>query len=191
MTSKTKEQESPRPNTLKYVIIALVLMATTYVTFYPALDNDWTNWDDPKYILDNHIIKDLSWERAEAIFRDTDRKSGLYAPLTYLSWAAEHYYYLLDATYYHRDNIILHVFNTGLVFWLILLLVGRYEAAFVVALLFGVHPMHVESVAWITERKDVLYTFFFLLSLIFYTMYCKANRRKTLLYTGALLLFLL
>ena len=184
-------EAKPKSNLLKYGLIIGLLMAVTYVVFIPALDNDWTNWDDPKYILDNHIIKDLSWERAEAIFRDTDRKSGLYAPLTYLSWATEHYYHLLDATVYHRDNVILHVFNTGLVFWLILLLVGRYEAALITALLFGIHPLHVESVAWITERKDVLYTFFFLLSLIFYTIYCKSKRREMLFYVGALLLFLL
>jgi len=191
MTARKKAPEKPKSNLKKYLLIAGILMLVTYVAFIPALDNDWTNWDDPKYILDNHIIKDLTWERTEAIFKDTDRKSGLYAPLTYLTWATEHYYYLLDATYYHRDNVILHVMNTGLVFWLILLLVGRYEAAIITALLFGIHPLHVESVAWITERKDVLYTFFYLISLILYVLYCSREKGKRKFYALALVVFLL
>ncbi|MBL4753320.1 MAG: tetratricopeptide repeat protein [Flavobacteriales bacterium] len=189
MTHKKKEAEKPKSNNRKYLLMAGALMLLTYVVFIPALDNDWTNWDDPKYILDNHIIKDLSWERTEAIFKDEERKSGLYAPLTYLSWAVEHHEYLLDATKYHRDNVILHVMNTGLVFLLILLLVGRYEAAIITALLFGIHPMHVESVAWITERKDVLYTFFYLIALCLYIMYCSREKGKRIWYIATISVF--
>lgn len=181
----------PRSNWKKYLLFAGLVMLVTYITFTPALDNDFTNWDDPKYILDNHIIKDLSWERTVSIFKDEERKSGLYAPLTYLTWATEHYYYLLDASYYHRDNVILHVMNTGLVFWLVLLLVGRYEAALITALLFGIHPMHVESVAWITERKDVLYTFFYLISLILYVLYCAKEKGKNKFIVLAWVVYLL
>ena len=200
MTVKKKEVvNEPKAKAQKSIFIAigvLLLMAVTYFTFIPALDNGWTNWDDPKYILDNHIIKDYTPERARAIFDDTDRKSGLYAPLTYLSWAYEYNSHQPtpieeSAPIYHKHNVYLHVLNTALVFLFIFLLVGRYEAAFVVALLFGVHPMHVESVAWITERKDVLYTFFYLLSLICYTAYVKGSKlyMKIPLYILALVLF--
>ena len=173
----------------KHLLIAGVIMLVTYCTFIPALDNDFTNWDDPKYILENHIIKDLSWERIKAIFLDEERKSGLYAPLTYISWAIEHYYYRLDPAPFHRDNVILHVLNTGLVCWFILLLVGRIDVAIITAILFGVHPLHVESVAWITERKDVLYAFFFLWSLILYVLYCARDKGRLKFYLGAFLLF--
>jgi len=189
-----KDKESPKtPPSIrkKQLLIAGVIMLATYLTFIPALDNEFTNWDDPKYILENHIIKDLSWERVKAIFLDEERKSGLYAPLTYISWAVEHYYYRLDPAPFHRDNVILHVLNTGLVYWFILLLVGRIDVAIITALLFGIHPLHVESVAWITERKDVLYAFFFLWSLILYVLYCARDKGKWKLYLGAFLLFLL
>ena len=73
------------------------------------IENGFTNWDDPKYILDNHIIKDLSWERTQSIFLDKERKSGLYAPLTYLSWAVEFNYVRLDPYLYHLDNLLLHL----------------------------------------------------------------------------------
>jgi len=178
-------------NVKKHLLIAGIIMLVTYLTFIPALDNEFTNWDDPKYIIDNHIIKDLSWDRVKAIFLDKERKSGLYAPLTYISWAIEHYYYRLDPAPFHRDNVLLHVLNTGLVCWFILLLVGRIDVAIITALLFGIHPLHVESVAWITERKDVLYTFFFLWSLILYVLYCARDKGKWKFYIGAFLLFLL
>ena len=176
----------------KTKLIALgVLMLATFITFLPALDNEFTNWDDPKYIIDNHIIKDLSWERTKAIFMDEERKSGLYAPLTYLSWAVEFSYVNLEPYVYHRDNIILHMLNTALVFLLIMMLVGRVEAAFITAALFGLHPMHVESVAWITERKDVLFTFFFLLSLISYVAYAFQEKNRKRNYLLALFMMLL
>ena len=70
MTHKKKEPENPKSNTWKYLLMAGALMLVTYVVFIPALDNEWTNWDDPKYILENHIIKDLTWERTKSIFKD-------------------------------------------------------------------------------------------------------------------------
>ncbi|PCH99327.1 MAG: hypothetical protein COB85_00040 [Bacteroidetes bacterium] len=192
MSKKTKIKQESFLSQHKYKFIALaVLMVATYIAFLPVLDNEFTNWDDPKYIIDNHIIKDLSWERTKAIFMDEERKSGLYAPLTYLSWAVEFSYVNLEPYMYHRDNLILHLLNTGLVFLLIMMLVGRIEAAMITAALFGLHPMHVESVAWITERKDVLFTFFFLLSMISYTAYAFHEKNKRRNYLLALLMMLL
>jgi len=175
----------------KKTIAGFLILLATYLTLSPVLENGFTNWDDPKYILDNHIIKDLSWERTQSIFLDKDRKSGLYAPLTYLSWAVEFHYVRLEPYLYHLNNLILHLLNTGLVYAFILLLAGRLEIAFITAILFGIHPMHVESVAWITERKDVLYTFFFLLSLLCYTKYAKRERKEMKWMYLAFLLFVL
>ncbi|HIA10977.1 MAG TPA: tetratricopeptide repeat protein [Flavobacteriales bacterium] len=192
MSKKAEKKKGSFLSEHKTKLIALaVLMLATYITFLPALENEFTNWDDPKYIIDNHIIKDLSWERTRAIFMDEERKSGLYAPLTYLSWAVEFSYVNLEPYVYHRDNIVLHLLNTALVFLLIMMLVGRIEAALITAALFGLHPMHVESVAWITERKDVLFTFFFLLSLISYTAYAFQEKNKKRNYIVAVLMMLL
>lgn len=184
-----KRHRAKHHNMAKKAIIGFVILLVTYLALSPVLENGFTNWDDPKYILDNHIIKDLSWERTKSIFLDEDRKSGLYAPLTYLSWAVEFNYVRLDPYLYHLDNLLLHLLNTGLLYAFILLLTGRIEIAVITAILFGVHPMHVESVSWITERKDVLYTFFFLLSLLCYTRYVKGERKKVALIISSFILF--
>jgi len=186
-----QEDHKPKKNYTKFLVCAAILLAT-YITFLPALDAEFTNWDDPKYILDNHIIKDLSWERTKAIFLDEERKSGLYAPLTYLSWAWEFDKVRLEPRQYHFDNVLLHLMNTALVFWLIFLIAGkRIEVAAITAALFGLHPMHVESVAWITERKDVLFTVFFLASMISYMYYCLKEKGKTKFFILSIILFLL
>ena len=103
-------------NKYRHILICIVLLIVTYVSFSPVLKNGFTNWDDPKYILENHIIKDLSWERTKAIFLDTDRKSGLYAPLTYLTWAVEHHNVRLEPYLYHFNNLLLHLLNSILVY---------------------------------------------------------------------------
>jgi len=90
---------------------------------------------------------------------------------------------------YHFTNVFLHVLNTLLVFWLVYLLFSKIEIAIVASLLFGVNTMHVESVAWISERKDVLYALFFIASLISYTYYVKNNKIKY--YVFAFILFIL
>lgn len=91
-----------------------------------------------------------------------------YHPLTILSYAIEYHFVQLNPKLYHVTNIIIHLLNTVLVFWFILLLSKKNNVAFITALLFGIHPMHVESVAWISERKDVLYAFFYLGAMIAY-----------------------
>ena len=164
-------------NKYRHILICIVLLVATYVSFSPVLENGFTNWDDPKYILENHIIKDLSWERTKAIFLDEERKSGLYAPLTYLSWAVEHHNVRLEPYLYHLDNLLLHLLNSVLVYVFVFMLIGRLDVSLIASGLFALHPMHVESVAWITERKDVLYTFFMLLSLVCYSIYVKRKRK--------------
>ena len=99
----------------------------------------------------------------------------MYHPVTTLSFALEYRFARLNPFIYHFDNLILHLLNILLVYLFIKLLSGNKIIAFVVALLFGIHPMHVESVAWVAERKDVLYACFFLLSMIFYIKFIKAK----------------
>ena len=90
---------------------------------------------------------------------------------------------------FHLSNLVLHIFNTLLVFWLVYLLLGKFEIGIIASLLFGLSTLHVESVAWISERKDVLYAFFFIFSLVCYVYYLKSNRLKFYFYS--LLLFIL
>lgn len=169
------------------------ILLLTFFTFYPSLKNGFTNWDDNVYIAENPLITSLSGDNVKKIL-ETDNPVALnYHPITILSFAIDHQLSGYNPKTYHTTNLLFHLLNTALVFWFIFLLSGRkLVVATIVALFFGIHPMHVESVAWISERKDVLYTFFFMASLICYYKYIHANNKnKYLLYFFTIVLFLL
>jgi hypothetical protein len=128
-------------------------------SFWTSLDNSFINWDDNKYVADNPQIRNLSWDGLKSVFSSMPLTS--YVPLTLLSFSLDYSIWGLNPFGYHLTNLVLHVANTGLVFVMVLRLVGAMWPALVSALLFGVHPLHVESVAWVSERKDVLSTLFF------------------------------
>ncbi len=129
----------------------------------------------------------MSWRNIETIFDSI--YMGHYHPLTLLSYSLEYRFFKLNPFAYHLTNLILHLMNGLLVFWLIWMLKGGVLTSLVVSLLFGIHPLHVESVAWISERKDVLCSFFFLGSLVVYLTYLKTRRMRA--YFLSLFLFLL
>ncbi|ARK12742.1 tetratricopeptide repeat protein [Fibrella sp. ES10-3-2-2] len=165
-----------------YWYLAAALLITVLV-YLPSLRNGFTNWDDPDYLTNNPLL-DVSKNSLPAYFNAII--SGNRHPLTLLSLSADYAMAGLDPAQFHRTNLLLHVLNVGLVFgvgWQ--LSAGRKLVAFLVALWFGIHPMHVESVAWVAERKDVLYSFFFLLSLISYWAYLSGRNG---LYLGLSLL---
>lgn len=155
------------------ILIAGALIAT-FISFSPCLKNGYCNWDDYHLITANHSIKDLSWKNIKEFF--TTGYIGTYIPLTVFSFALEYKFFKLNPFVTHAINLILHLLNVILVFWFIYLLSNNLMLSFFVSLLFGIHPLHVESVAWATERKDVLYTFFYLGSLIFYLDYRRHQR---------------
>src|SRR6185369_10292782 len=93
---------------------------------------------------------------------------GNYHPLTVLTFAIEYQLFGIAEKGYHVVNLLLHLLNVLLVFRVVLLLSDKSWVALIAAFLFGIHPMHVESVAWISELKDLLYTFFFLASYFYY-----------------------
>lgn len=169
------------------------ILLLTFFTFYPSLKNGFTNWDDNVYIAENPLIKDLSPDNIKQIF-DTENPVALnYHPITILSFAIDHKLSGYDPKAYHTTNLLFHLLNTALVFWFVFVLSNKKIAvAAIVALFFGIHPMHVESVAWVSERKDVLYVFFFVACLICYHKYVYANgKRKILLYLFTITLFLI
>lgn len=118
----------------------------------------------------------MSWDAVYHIF--FGRHEDLYKPLVFLTYALEYKFFGLFPFIYHLNNYILHLLNTALVFWFVWRLTsGSRWVAFGTALLFGIHPMHVESVAWVTERKDVLVGFFYFGCLVAYC-YWQERRRK-------------
>lgn len=177
-TQKAAVIETPdagRKNTL----LLLIPVVATAVVYFISLRNGWIkNWDDGGYIFEHKLIQKLSWENIQGIF--TVFYKGNYHPLTTLFYAVEYSLVVTKPFLYHFNNLVLHLLNVALVFTLVKLVIKRPEIAFISALIFGIHPMHVESVAWVSERKDVLYTFLFMISLLCYYYYFigRENRRR-------------
>lgn len=145
----------------------------------PSLDNAFTNWDDNYYVLENSVVTHPTLSTLL-----TSSLGGNHHPLTMASLALN---YALTGTRpfsYHWLNLLFHVANTALVFFFVRKLSGgRLWTAVVTALFFGIHPMHVESVAWISERKDVLYAFFYLIALLAYLRHLDKKRPPWLVAT--------
>lgn len=143
-----------------------VLLLLVFVVFLPSLFNGFTSWDDNLIVLANPQVTNWSWQNTLNLF--SSFHYGLYHPLVILSFAAEHYFFGFNPIVYHLTNLSLHVINCALVFIFVLLMTENATAALITALLFGIHPTRVESVAWVMERKDMLSSMFFLGALIFY-----------------------
>ncbi len=148
------------------IVSAVVIALLTVIAFSSALNNEVTNWDDNEY-LENPLIEELSPSNVGKIFT-TFHKRTFSQPLVLLSFSIENALFNGSPTAYHTTNVALHMFNCVLLFYIIFLLCDKILVSFITSMLFAIHPLHVESVAWITERKDVMSTFFFLLSLLFY-----------------------
>jgi len=170
----------------KNFILALIL-AITFLSFCNTLSFDFTNWDDDKYLMLNPRIRDLSASGIVAIFSGMDM--NLYTPLTTLSFALDYRFWELSPAGYHAVNLLLHLLNVCLVFQLCLRLSSGVAAAGITACLFGVHPIHVESVAWIAERKDLLFSMFALMSLVLYDCY-REDPKKRMIRVMSILMFL-
>ena len=164
-----------------------VIMAAVFVVYLPALKASLTNWDDGGYLQDNPFLQTLSWTNIKGIF--TTYYMGNYHPLTMISLALDYQAGKFDPFPFHLTNLVLHLFNTILVFFAGRTLTGKINVAAMAALLFGVHPLHVESVAWVSERKDVLYTAFFLLAMLCYLRFL--NSRHWVWYALTIIVFIL
>ncbi|MDY6861391.1 MAG: tetratricopeptide repeat protein, partial [Thermodesulfobacteriota bacterium] len=163
-----------KSKTIPIISILFILITWVFFSFITSLSNGFLNWDDYLHLVDRKFIHELSWENIKSMF--THYSDTYYIPLVYLSFALEYGMVGLTPFFYHYTNLTLHILNTLLVFFLIYKLDPRISVSLICALLFGLHPVHVESVVWITERKDVLSTFFFLGSLIFYSCYIKKGK---------------
>lgn len=169
-----------------FSLLVIVILSITFVAFYPSIFNGWTNWDDDEYVLNNKDIQEISFRSLKNIF--SKYYSGNWQPVTLLSYIIDYTIYEYNAYGYHITNLIFHLLNTSLVFIIILLISENYLIGFISALLFGIHPLHVESVAWISQRKDVLSLFFYLISILFYIY--NTRKKSVLFYYLSLLLFL-
>ena len=158
---------------------ALWLVLPVLFVYAKVWGYEFLVWDDNLYINENESIRGLGWAQWKAFF--TEFYVGNYQPLTILSYALEYALVGEEGWLFHGTNVLLHAANTVLVFKVVKQWVPSTSLVpWWTAFFFGVHPMHVESVAWVSERKDVLYTFFFLLSLGFYGRYLRDITNKNL-----------
>ncbi len=161
--------------------ILFFLWAATLIAFSPTLTARFTALDDPGHLLENPQVTSLDPENITAIFRTT--VNDTYIPLTVLSFAVEHRFFGFQPFVYHWDNLLLHMFIVGILFGLGRRMGLGAPAAGAGSLLFALHPMHVESVAWVTERKDVLYAFFYMLALYQYWRYLQTGARRAFVFS--------
>jgi protein O-mannosyl-transferase len=178
----------------------------TLLAYLPLMNNQFVDWDDTLYIQYNTHIRDLHFSSLLWMF--TNFYGGYWIPLTWLSLALDYGLGRLEPWVYHLDNLVLHLLNTAVVFLLsskILTLIQKNRsqdnkkrasawlipASFLTALLFGIHPIHVESVAWATERKDLLCGLFSFLSLSAYLDYASQFHRSPQKYLACGVFFIL
>lgn len=168
----------------KYLAGVLIL---TFIAFIPALTNDFVNWDDDYNLANNTNTALLTWENIKNIF--SEPVIGNYNPLPILTFAIERSIFGLDPTIYHVNNVLLHLICVFFIYRIFRSLNLNAMVSGLGALLFGIHPMRVESVAWVTERKDVLFGAFFLAALWFYIQYVKTGYIKKYFYAALGLFF--
>lgn len=182
-------QSAPKIQSLPAWVLALALL--TLVLYWPATRCAFVNCDDPEYVYENaHVQAGLTAENFSWVFSKPVLSN--WHPLTMLSYMADRQFFGAQPWGFHLTNILLHTLNTALVFLVLRRLTGVSWRSWLVAALFGLHPLHVESVAWVAERKDVLSAFFWLLALWAYAEYArhsafKDQRQKAWLWFGATL----
>ncbi len=156
------------------LLLALVLAGAALWAFLPAVDNGFVDYDDPDYVTANpHVSQGLTWRTVQWAFFNT--RAANWHPLTWISHQLDCELFGGAAWGHHFTSIALHAANVVLLFLLLRRLTRAPWKSFLVALFFGLHPMHVESVAWVSERKDVLSTTFFLLSLWSYARWAQGG----------------
>ena len=164
----------------KVPVLSALLFLLVGGAFFNAIPNDFINYDDPLYVTENvQVRQGLTWEGITWAFCGT--AAGNWHPLTLVSHMLDVQWYGLRPWGHHLTSVLLHVGNTLLVFWVFKQMTGAIGRSFFVAALFGLHPVHVESVAWVAERKDVLSTLFWLLTLwayVCYTQNMASGRRR-------------
>jgi protein O-mannosyl-transferase len=145
-------------------LLGLLLFLLVAGVFLPALRYDFLNYDDPGFVTDNvHVQGGFTWANVKWAFLSAD--IDYWRPLSWLSHMADCQLFGLHPWGHHLTNVLLHALNSLLVFAVLRKMTGAVWRSLLVAALFGLHPLHVESVAWIAERKDVLSTLFWLLSM--------------------------
>jgi protein O-mannosyl-transferase len=160
-------------------LIAALLLLVTIALYWPATQCDFVNYDDQDFVTANpHVQGALNWEGVKWAFGNT-QQAAYWAPLMWLSHLLAWQLFGLNPWGHHLINVLLHAANTALVFLVFRRMTQATWRSLLLAALFGWHPLRVESVAWVTERKDVLSTLFWILTLWAYVRYAEVHGLKS------------
>ncbi|MBU6408949.1 MAG: tetratricopeptide repeat protein, partial [Verrucomicrobia bacterium] len=161
------------------ILLCLLLFGGAVWTFWPALQNGFVDYDDPDYVTQNHHVQGgLTWTNARWAFTNTGA-AGFWHPLTWLSHMLDCQLFGLNPWGHHLTGVLLHATNVALVFLVFRKMTGATWRSWLLAALFGAHPLRVESVAWAAERKDVLGGLFWLLTTWAYVHAVQWERGRT------------
>jgi len=175
------KKHPPRvPHRTPILWFSLILVIATLIAYEPLRHNEFVDYDTDDYVTENpHVNQGLTWASLVWAFDFPFDESSAAAhaanwhPLTWLSHILDCQLFQLNPWGHHLVNLLFHLFNTLLLFWVLQKITHAIWPAFFVAALFALHPLHVESVAWIAERKDLLSGFFWIMTIAFYFYYAK------------------
>jgi protein O-mannosyl-transferase len=171
---------------MRNVAACLLIFGVVTALYLPAFNHPFSDYDDDYYVTDNpHVRAGLSWKTVGWAFSSGENAN--WHPLTWISHELDVKLYGMQPRGHHATSVLLHALNAVLLFLLVLFATGRFGPSLLLALLFGIHPINVESVVWVAERKNVLSTFFFFLTLGAYGWYVR--RPSIRRYAAVLLLF--
>lgn len=165
--STSQYQEPAWSSNIRVILIPLIIALVTAAAYSQIINSGFISFDDPVYVSENHHIQGgLSIESVR--WAVTTTRDGNWFPLTWLSYLLDISIAGSDARTFHTANLLYHLVNSSLLFTLLYMMTGSINRSALVAALFALHPLHVESVAWISERKDLLSTLFLFLTIISY-----------------------
>lgn len=168
---------APRRGLAPALLVA-ALVASVFIVYAQTSDFGFIALDDDVYVQDNPFVqKGISWQGLR--WSLTADVNDNWHPLVWVSFMADRSFLGRAPSGFHAVNVVLHAANTALLFLLLRAATGLAGRSAFVAALFGLHPLHVESVAWISERKDVLSTLFWLLALLSYVRWCRERQRRS------------
>src|SRR6266702_6099648 len=171
---------------LQHAVIPLVIAFSTFAAFLPALHNQFVNWDDTDNFLGNPHYRGLTWTHLRWMWTT---HLGHYIPLTWMTLGLDYLLWGMNPVGYHLTRLLLHAANAVVFFFVVRRLLARAlsspsergyalaVSAGVAALVFAIHPLRVESVAWVTERRDVLSGLFYLVAILLYLRACEGMAR--------------
>jgi protein O-mannosyl-transferase len=183
--------------TVRNAAIVMGILLVTFFVYRNSLSNQLLFWDDNKYIIENESIRSLSAANISDMF--TSYTMGDYSPLVTLSLALDYHFYGLkelspntfSGTGYHLTSLLIHLLSIVVLYFLCMVLSRSVFVSAFVAVLFAIHPMNVESVAWVTERKDQLYVLFYLSAMLSYLSYLEKSTKLKMVLTGIFFLLAL